>query len=212
MEADFWHQRWEAGHIAFHEREVNPLLVAHFAQLGLHNGSRVFLPLCGKTHDIAWLLSQGSRVVGAELSQLAIDALFVDLDLVPDVVQLDGFLHYRAPQLDIFVGDIFKLTHAILAQVDAVYDRAALVALPLEMRTRYAAHLRAITHTAPQLLIALEYDQSVIDGPPFSVDVAEVLAQYAEFYQITVLAESEVVGGLKGKVDCIERVSLLTKR
>ena len=76
MAVNFWHQKWERGDISFHESEANPLLIEHFKKLNLENGSRVFLPLCGRTHDFAWLLSNGYRVAGAELSELAINELF----------------------------------------------------------------------------------------------------------------------------------------
>ena len=79
MEPNFWHERWQQNQLGFHESEANSLLVAHFDALSLAPNSRVFVPLCGKTRDIAWLLSKGHRVVGIELSQLAIEQLFTDL-------------------------------------------------------------------------------------------------------------------------------------
>ena len=53
MEASYWQQRWEINQIGFHGDEVNPLLVSHIGALGLDKGARLFLPLCGKTLDIA---------------------------------------------------------------------------------------------------------------------------------------------------------------
>ena len=66
MEAAFWHERWQRGEIGFHEAQPNALLTAFFERLTLPADSRVFVPLCGKTRDIPWLLSQGLRVAGAE--------------------------------------------------------------------------------------------------------------------------------------------------
>ena len=63
MEHDFWHDRWESNRIGFHESAPNPLLTEHFPALSVPNSGRVFVPLCGKTLDIGWLLSQGQRVV-----------------------------------------------------------------------------------------------------------------------------------------------------
>ncbi|MBY0574872.1 MAG: thiopurine S-methyltransferase, partial [Undibacterium sp.] len=111
----------------------------------------------------------------------------------------------------IWVGDIFKLNASVLGKVDAIYDRAALVALPATMRADYTAHLIAITHAAPQLLITFEYDQSCIDGPPFSLTGHEVGTHYRQFYQVHKLFSSEVQGGLKGKVAADETVCLLTR-
>ena len=109
MEADFWHQKWEKDEIGFHRSETNPFLVAHFDKLDLAEGSRVFLPLCGKTRDFAWLLASGYRVVGAELSEIAIQCLFKDLRVEPTISRLDQLSHYSAKNIDIFVGNIFNM-------------------------------------------------------------------------------------------------------
>ena len=81
MDAIFWHQRWGANDIPFHERAANPLLVKYFQALSLGEGGRVFLPLCGKTLDIGWLLSNGYDVAGAELSEIAVRQLFIELGM-----------------------------------------------------------------------------------------------------------------------------------
>lgn len=92
-----------------------------------------------------WLLSNGYRVIGAELVESAIEQLFAELAITPTISFVGDIKHYNAPNIDIFVGDIFELSSKILGPVDAIYDRAALIALPDETRTRYAAHLMAIT-------------------------------------------------------------------
>jgi len=212
MEANYWHNKWKANEIGFHEGQVNSLLAAHIGALDLPERARVFLPLCGKTADIGWLLSRGYRVVGAELSRLAIDQLFEDLGVTPQVEECGSLLHYQAGRIDIFVGDVFDLTQDMLGPVDVVYDRAALVALPSDLRERYATHLVEITATAPQFLITFDYDQSVMPGPPFSIPQAMVRDLYAESFSITSLASEPVVGKLKGVVDAIEEAWLLTSR
>lgn len=211
MEAKFWHDRWASNEIGFHKSEANPLLVQYFGELSLTKGSRVFLPLCGKTLDIGWLLAHGYRVAGAELSVVAIEQLFADLNVTPTITKVGTLDHYRAPQLDIFVGDIFNVTPELLGPVDAVYDRAALVALPQNMRARYAAHLTALAAHAPQLLISFEYDQQVMEGPPFSVGGEEILQHYGRRYDVTVLTSLDVPGGLKGRCPATERVYVLRK-
>lgn len=211
MEASFWHQRWEKGDIGFHKSEANALLVEHFEKLNLAKGSRVFLPLCGKTRDFAWLLSCGYRVVGAELSELAINELFNDLGVEPKISNVGELTLYCAEDIDILVGDIFNVSAEILGLVDAIYDRAALVALPANMRSQYTSHLMKITNAAPQLLICYEYDQQLMDGPPFSVSEDEVKRHYGAAYQLKPVASKDVAGGLKGKVASIETVWLLQK-
>lgn len=211
MDASFWHQRWEKNDIAFHESTVNPLLVKYFKDLSLAKGSRVFLPLCGKTLDISWLLSKGYRVAGAELSKIAIEQLFTELGIEPERSRINRIDHYSAKNIDIFVGDIFDLSSEILGPVHAIYDRAALVALPEEIRKRYTAHLTQMTNKAPQLLICYEYDQSLMEGPPFSISNEEVNQLYRENYDLILIVSTNVPGGLKGKCAAKENVWLLKK-
>ena len=211
MHHDFWHQRWQTNQIGFHLSEANPLFVKHFSSLNLQKGARVFLPLCGKTMDIHWLLSQDFRVAGAELSHIAIEDLFASLQLTPSITTFGDLVLYSAPNIDIFVGDIFSLTANTLGKVDAVYDRAALVALPENMRPQYTGHLMALTLTAPQLLICFEYDQSTHAGPPFSVQSTEVTQHYAHAYELKRLESLEMADGLKGKYPAIEQVWLLSR-
>lgn len=209
METDFWLQRWRNNEIGFHQREVNPLLAAHFKDLRLQRGARVFVPLCGKTLDIAWLLSRGCRVAGVELSELAIEQLFAELGVRPQVSETGELKRYSATDIDIFAGDVFALSAELLGLVDATYDRAALVALPEAMRERYARHLMTITGRAPQFLLTFEYDQSQMNGPPFSVTGAEVARHYKESYDVTLATSRDVPGGLKGICAATENAWLL---
>ena len=210
MEHEFWHERWETGQTAFHEGRTNHLLERHFDKLELSSGDAVFVPLCGRAHDIHWLMAQGLEVVGAELSDLAIEQLFVDVGATPTITNVGPLKVYETAQLKVFVGDIFDVTPELLGPVKAIYDRAALVALPEEIRARYAAHLVSLTKAARQLTITFDYDQSVIPGPPFSVPEATVNALYGEAYTITLLDQIEVEGGLKGKVQAAELAWLLS--
>lgn len=207
MHADFWHQKWEEKNIGFHLEATNPLLLAHVHRLGLRPGARLFLPLCGKTRDIAWLLEQGYRVVGAELSEIAISELFEELGWQPQITVGKALKHYQAESLDIFVGDIFELAEAQLGSVDAIYDRAALVALPENSRCNYAAHLQTLCPGVPHLLLTYEYDQTLRKGPPFSVSAAE-LAQLYPDYQQEVIAQ-QAAKGFQGQIPTCETVWLL---
>ncbi|MCE3225266.1 MAG: tpm [Nitrospira sp.] len=211
MDAQFWHDRWANNEIGFHKSEANPLLVKYFTELALAKGSRVFVPLCGKTLDIPWLLSNDYRVAGAELSPIAIEELFAQLGVEPTITRNGGTDHYRADNIDIFVSDIFDVTRKVLGPVDAIYDRAALVALPENLRIQYTEHVTEITDHAPQLLICYEYDQRVTEGPPFSISNEEVRRHYGHRYNLTLLTSADVPGGLKGKCTATEHVWLLQK-
>jgi len=209
MDTSFWLEKWQNNNIGFHRSEANPVLVKYFPQLSLAQDSRVFVPLCGKTLDIAWLLSQGYRVAGAELVEMAIEQLFVELEVEPKILEVGNIKQYSAENIDIFVGDIFELSDEILGSVEAIYDRAALVALPEEMRHRYTAHLIEITNKAPQLLVTYEYDQNLMAGPPFSISNEEVNQHYGDNYDLTLIVSNNVPGRLKGKCAATENVWLL---
>ncbi|SEI08505.1 thiopurine S-methyltransferase [Rheinheimera pacifica] len=210
MHPEFWQEKWQKREIAFHQAAANPLLVSWFNQLEIAPGATVFLPLCGKSLDIHWLLAQGSSVVGAELNEMAVQELFAELGLTPSVSGEGNLLHYRAEQLQVFVGDIFQLSQHTLGAVAAIYDRAALVALPDIMRQRYAQHLITISQGAPQLVICFEYDQTQLAGPPFSVDSLEMHELYSSVYNLNCLEKREVPGGLKRKCQATEIGWLLT--
>ena len=205
MDPEFWHARWAANEIGFHEGEPNTLLVSHFDTLALPRGSRVFVPLCGKTRDIHWLLSQGVQVVGVELSELAVSQLFEDLSLEPRIETHGALKHYAAKGIDIFAGDIFHLDPATLGTVDAIYDRAALVALPEAMRSDYRSHLQSLCPGAAQLLLTLEYEKGLIPGPPFSIPTEDVHAHFGDAYDIRPLDSRYSAKGLKDAYPVTER-------
>ncbi|MEZ5470559.1 MAG: thiopurine S-methyltransferase [Marinicella sp.] len=211
MKAEFWHQKWQRNEIGFDQPKVNPLLKKHFNALQLAPNSPVFVPLCGKSIDMVWLLQQGMQVVGVELSQDAIERFFEALDTEPEISQLDHFTCYQAENMTIYVGDFFALDARHLGQISASYDRAALVALPEVMRKDYAHHLSLITDNAPQLLITFDYDQSQHAGPPFAISADEVRSHYAHSYQIQLLESVPVIGGLKGHCEALEQLWLLKK-
>jgi thiopurine S-methyltransferase len=212
MDPSFWHQRWEKNEIGFHEGKPNQLLIRHFHELAIGKDRRIFVPLCGKTVDIPWLLSHGYRVAGAELIQLAVEQLFMGLGMQPEITIVGNVEQWSANNLDIFVGDIFAVSGKMLGTVDAVYDRAALVAFPPDMRKLYTAHLAEMTGKAPQLLICYDYDQRLMEGPPFSVNNEEVHRYYAATYDLRLLSSAEVADGLKGKVPAKENVWLLKRK
>ena len=199
MDHAFWHDKWQANQIGFHQPHPNGLLTRHLSALCLPAGARLFLPLCGKTLDIHWLHQQGFHVIGAELSELAITQLFDEMALTPRITRLDHHICYSAPRLDLYVGDIFDLTADQTGPIDAIYDRAALVALPGDMRPRYAAHLATLSQRAPQLLITFTYDQTAMQGPPFSIDADAVAHLTRADYTRRALETVEVPGGLKGR-------------
>lgn len=194
MHAEFWLQRWREGRTGFHRDEVMPLLVKHWSSLSLPEHSRVFVPLAGKSHDMLWLASRGHRVLGVELSSLAVEQFFDDNRLQPAIHDSAAGRHFVAGAIELICGDLFDLGSDVLSECVGVYDRAALIALPEDLRQRYAAHLaRNLPVETRMLLITLEYAQSEMEGPPFSVDAEEVAALYADAWQTTRLERDDIL-------------------
>lgn len=212
METEYWQKKWQSNDIAFHQHDFHPFLVNHFETLALAEKARVFVPLCGKTLDMVWLMSKGYQVIGVELVESAIVQLFDELNITPSIGIEGNLKRYSGPNIDVFVGDIFALTTDLTGTIDAVYDRAALVALPADMRTQYSSFITALTNRAPQLLICFDYDQSLLAGPPFSVNAVEVHEHYQQQYSISLIDNREVEGGLKGQCPAIESLWLLTHK
>ncbi len=174
--AAFWHERWTANQIGFHLAAPNAHLLRWWPTLNLPPGAKVLVPLCGKTHDLAWLAAQGFMVIGVELSALACAAFFEEHGLVPTVEARGPFTAWTAGNVTILEGDVFALPEVEpLSGFAAVWDRAALIALPAELRDRY---LREIRVPGPHLVVTMVYEQSRRDGPPFSVPDEVVLAAW----------------------------------
>ncbi len=188
MTPEFWLQRWRENRIGFHQSQINSHLEACWPQLTVPPGSLVFVPLCGKSLDMLWFAGQGYRILGVEISPLAIKAFFEENRLMPTISQVGPFQFYPAGEIEIFCGDFFDLQPVHLTGVRAVYDRASLIALPPEMRKRYVRHLREILppHT-PILLITLDYPQMEREGPPFAVGKNEVRELFADGWEIELI-------------------------
>ena len=217
MEADFWHNRWENNLTGFHLNEVNPYLKANWSALNLKSDSRIFVPLCGKSLDLMWLAEQGHQVIGCELSELAVEAFFSENKLAVERSQIGDLELWQSEKISIFCGDIFNLTPELLGEIDAVFDRASLIALPPAMRQDYADKMSELAQSAPKLLITLEYEQSKMDGPPFSVSESEVHALYKANYQVKQISAQDVLGdnekfrekGLDYMNECIYQLSVI---
>lgn len=180
MDADFWLQRWSEGRIGFHQDRVTPPLRKFWPTLGLPAGSRVLVPLCGKSLDMLWLAEQGHAVLGVELSQLAVEQFFAENRLTPAIHDSPLGRRYVHDSIEILCGDIFDLDPVTLSHCAGVFDRAALIALPASMRPDYVRHVYSqLADDYQGLLVTLDYPQSQLEGPPFSVDDAEVRSLFA---------------------------------
>jgi thiopurine S-methyltransferase len=194
VQPEFWHERWRTAQIGFHQSRAHGLLNSHWPNLGLPHDARVFVPLSGKSLDMLWLHSKGYSVAGSELSEVALEAFCMENGIPARRREAGGFDVYEAEKLKLFRGDFFALTPQLLGNIDAVYDRAALISWMPELRARYVDHLTALTVPGTKtLLISAEYDAAKMTGPPFSVGADEIERLYAKHHDIQQLERRDIL-------------------
>jgi len=217
MDPDFWHQRWSDNKIGFHQQKINSRLIKHFNRTGVQPGDKVFVPLCGKSQDLIWLRQQGLCVLGIELSELACRQFFIEHDIEFESRTEPRFRRLTADGIELLAGDFFALEKSDLSGIRAVYDRAALIALPEPMRLDYSRHLSQLIEPGVSIfLIGIDYDERKMNGPPFSVPESEVRQLFAAEFAIDIVTQSsgpDIVGNLaeRGLDTLNEKVYLLTR-
>lgn len=213
MEPSYWRERWGEGRIGFHEGKPNAHLERHLDRLG--PPGRIFVPLCGKSEDLAFLASRGHEVIGVELVESAVRDFFREHgNGEPETSRDDRFVTFRHEAITLLAGDFFALTEEDLRGVTAVFDRAAIVALPPDMRARYAAHLRSLLPRGTRILtVTFDYDESRFSGPPFAVSDAELRRLYegARIEPLDAADLSHPTGSLaRADIGAIEKSTLVT--
>lgn len=199
MHPDFWHQRWHDNRIGFHQAEVTQLLQAHWDAVAAPAGCTVFVPLAGKSLDMVWLASRGHRVLGVELSPLAVEQFFVEHGLAPEVFETRCGIHHRAGGIELICGDAFALDADALADCAAVFDRAAMIALPEDLRARYVDELYGhLPAHCRGLLVTLEYPVHEKEGPPFPVTATEVETRFSSQWSVTLLQRQDILADQPG--------------
>ena len=150
----------------------------------LSPGSRVLVPLCGKSTDLLWLAQQGHDVTGVELSEIAAHAFFDEAGLPFETERTDGFNWFRCRDAGIAIatGNYFEFSRA---PFDALYDRASFTALPAKKRSEYVRHTQVLLKpSAARLLLTLEFDETNTQGPPFSIMPDEVLGYWPDLQRV----------------------------
>jgi thiopurine S-methyltransferase len=200
METEYWLKRWREGRTGWHRPEVMPLLEQHWAALDVPRGSRVLVPLCGKSVDMLWLAQQGMRVLGIDVSPIAIESFLAENQLHARTRSTAEGTHYEitnAPaggEIEIINGDAFAVDPAAIAQCNAFYDRAALIAMRAPMRRRLVNELYVqLSAGSAGLLITLAYPDGEMQGPPFSVDDAEVHDLFDKSWQVERLEYRDIL-------------------
>ncbi|MCW8933076.1 MAG: thiopurine S-methyltransferase [Gammaproteobacteria bacterium] len=202
MHHSFWHQRWQEQRIGFHLDKINSYLSKYWHKFDVPDQSHVFVPLCGKTNDLLFFHQQGHRVIGNELSTLAVQDFYTEQQLNASKTIISSEKNFQgqsevtlwsSPEVDILCGDFFALEKDYLPDISVVYDRAALVALPSEMREKYVEKmLTLLPKKVSMLLLTLDYDEKEKQGPPFSVTEEEVYRLYGEHFDIELLEVADI--------------------
>ena len=170
-----WINRWENNRIGWHADQINKQLIEYLKNLDLSPGETIFVPLCGKTKDMLFLLEKQINVIGVEMSSIAVEQFFLENNLSYSISKMDGFILYEGKGIRIYCGNYFDLEFNHLQAVRAVYDRASLIALDEELRQKYVKHLNdIIADDVRILLLTLNYPQHQRSGPPFAVSRSEV--------------------------------------
>ncbi len=217
MKPKFWLERWQKSQIGFHQAEHNKLLLEFWPRLGLPGDAKVFVPLCGKSLDMRWLEHAGHRVLGVELAEIAVQTYFAEGGECARARPVERFMLHEGGRTSIYHGDFFDLTASLLEDVQGLFDRGALVALPPDMRFRYVDHLlRIIPEHTRILLLTFEYDQNLVAGPPHSVMPEEIEALFGQRCEVELL-DSIVTSLLpphfheQGVTQAVESVYVITK-
>jgi thiopurine S-methyltransferase len=199
VEPEFWLDRWREARTGFHQDAPTPLLLKHWHAVGAEPGNRVFVPLAGKSLDMAWFASQGYRVLGAELSPLAVSQFFESQGVAPSVHEAADGVHHVAGPIELVQGDVFAVDAGAIAGCATVFDRAAIIALPPAMRERY---VREVYGKLPRgcrgLLITLEYPQAEKAGPPFAVTEEEVRRLFDRDWDVALLERRDILAQQPG--------------
>jgi thiopurine S-methyltransferase len=208
QDPNFWLGRWERGETGWHQTEVEPRLIENFSGL---QPTSVFVPLCGKSLDLVWLHQQGHEVLGVELSERACREFFDEQGLTPAVTVVGPLKLFSCERYRLFQGDFFKLTPELLGPVGAVYDRAALIALPPDLRPQYARHMKTLL-SAPSLRflqIILERSPHDVTGPPHSILESEVESLYGDGFKVEWLSRETLPDRSPSGASVTEKVARL---
>ena len=218
MDPKFWHERWKNGNTPFHQGQANQFLCKYFHRLAASATGTIFVPLCGKAVDLAWIRDQGHAVLGVELSPIAVREFFQEQHIDASETVAGPFTRLDGAGISLLSGDFFALESAHLDKVTGVYDRAAIVALPEQLRAQYVTRLLEVLPAGvPILLLAFEYEPREMSGPPFSVTESEVRHRFGPYRNVELLESCHVLDQesrlrTRGLTWLIEHVFLLTAR
>ena len=193
MELSYWLSRWKKGHTGFHMEEGYPGLSAHWPSLPIPSNPIVLIPLAGKSVDIKWISDRAQKVICSEISAAAIKQFFDQHKMKFSKTRFASFEIYQSQNIEFWCGDFMKLPLDKMSEIDLIYDKASIVALPDKMRISYSNKMISLSSDSTKILMhLLSYDQSEMTGPPFSVDPDEVKHLFSEKFDIQLLEKNRL--------------------
>ncbi|MGF1670482.1 MAG: thiopurine S-methyltransferase [Balneolaceae bacterium] len=190
MEISFWENKWRQGQIGFHMEDGYEPLKKYWDKLDLPKQSTVFVPFCGKSVDLVWLAGNGASVLGIEVIEQAVQEFFHEQHIAPNIQKSGDFTIYKSGPIQIIHGNFFHITKSSFPDIDVIYDKGGLVAVPEEKQTEYVDHLLNLANPHTKILLHhFEYPQNEMSGPPFSVPLSRIKELFGDGYSIRTLLQ-----------------------
>ncbi|WP_175665385.1 SAM-dependent methyltransferase [Burkholderia ambifaria] len=162
-DASFWDERFARGVTPWEFGGVPQGFRAFAQRLG---PCAVLIPGCGSAREAGWLAQAGWPVRAIDFAAQAVAAAKAQLGAHADVVEQADFFVYRPP-----------------FDVQWVYERAFLCALPPSLRAGYAARMAELL-SAGALLAGYFFVTKKPKGPPFGIERAELDALLAPRFEL----------------------------
>jgi thiopurine S-methyltransferase len=191
MELSYWQSRWKKGNTGFHQHNGYPGLRKYWQNLPIPKSPEVLVPLSGKSEDMRWIAECGGRITGVEISEIAVQQFFSRMEQKPKKISFANFDIYTLNNITIWCGDFLKLPQNKIPEFNLIYDKAALVALPLQKRKKYVEKVVSVAGPHTHILLhGFSYNQQEMNGPPFSIPEKEVKMLYGSEFSITLLEKN----------------------
>lgn len=206
-----WKKRWDDDMIGWHKDEPHRNLLKHGKQIipsfdehnnndaktcqSENNDFRIFVPLCGKSVDMAYLAQHPSvsEVVGIDGIRKALVSFQNDNPMFeiqsqnesPSIDSTDESNNkverFKGNKIQLLRGDIFDINDEVTnGKFDMILDRASIVAIQPNLRPKYVSDIMSnlIKKGGKILLMTIDRRSGTEDarkkGPPFSIDEKEV--------------------------------------
>jgi len=192
MGLNFWLDSWKDNKIPFHQKQINPILKQQINHLNLSKGDIVLVPLCGKSLDMLWLAELGYKVIGVELSEIAVEEFYTESNIIPTIDVYAGYKHYKSESIDIICGDFFNIDLSTIKTINAIYDRAALIALPNKLRESYIKRISEISQKGVKVLLIVIESQEKNIGPPYQIDVNDITKLYSRDFLVDKIYQKNI--------------------